>query len=115
MTTDTKIANRKNIADYFKTDELTTHRILMNTNWGFFVSHFGSDANKMWEEAHPFFYPSGISKDYTSMSIDFIADHFELFASKQFFAVAGWEHNPEINKMEWRYKSGYKNVSYGIS
>ena len=49
MTTNNKIANRQTIADYFGTDDLTTHRILMNTNWGFFVNHFGNDAQKMWK------------------------------------------------------------------
>jgi hypothetical protein len=57
METNNKIATRQTIADYFGTDDLTTHRILMNTNWGFFffVTHFGDDAQKMWDEAHPFF------------------------------------------------------------
>jgi len=110
MNTNNKIANRQTIADYFRTDDLTTHRILMNTNWGFFVSHFGDDAQKMWDDAHPFLYPAHPSKDYTSFSIDFIEKHFNLFAKNQFWTSAGWEFNPKINKMDWTYKSGYATV-----
>lgn len=106
--TNNKIATRGNIAAYFATDEETTHRILMNTNWGFFVTHFGSDAQNMWDEAHPFQYPAHPSKDYTSFSIDFIEKYFTLFANNQFWAAAGWEFNPKTNKMDWVYTSGYK-------
>lgn len=110
-TTDNKkIANRETIADYFGTDEAVTHRILMNTNWGFFVSHFGDNAQQMWEEAHPFIYAAHPSKDYSAFSIDFIEKHFDLFSKKQFWTSAGWVHNPKIDKMEWTYKSGYQTV-----
>lgn len=111
MNTNNKIANRSTIAEFFGTDELTTHRILMNLNFGFFKSHFGTDADMMWEAAHPFFYSNGIYRDYTSISLDFIANHFQLFSGKQFFTSAGWEYNEKINKMEYRYKSGYTNVA----
>ena len=105
-----KIATRTTIADFFKTDDLTTHRILMNLNWGFFATHFKDDANKMWDEAHPFLYPAHPSKDYTSISLDFIALHFDLFSKKQFVTSAGWEFNPQINKMEWTYNNYYIDV-----
>ena len=105
-----KIANRQTIANTFNTDELTTHRICMNTNWGFFVHQFGDDAQKMWDEAHPFTYPEHPSKDYTAFSLDFIAKHFELFSTSQFWTSANWEYNPNINKMEWTYKSGYQTI-----
>jgi len=110
MTINNKIATRPNIADYFNTDELTTHRILMNLNYGFFVSHFGDEAKKMWDEAHPFFYSAHPSKDYTSLSIDFIEKHFDLFSKKQFWTSAGWEINPKTNKTEWTIKKGYATV-----
>lgn len=102
-----QIANRQTIDDRFSTDSLTTHRILMNLNWGFFVAHFGKDAQKKWDDAHPFLYPSHPSKDYTAFSINFIEKHFSLFSKNQFFTNSGWEFNPKINKMEWTYKTGY--------
>ena len=108
--TENKIANRKTIRDYFGTDELTTHRILTNTNWGFFVTHFGDRAEKMWEEAHPFLNSAHPSKNYTLFSIDFIEKYFNLFANNQFFTSAGWEYNSKTNKTEWTYKSGYKTI-----
>lgn len=79
MTTNNKIANRKTIAHQFQTDELTTHRILMNLNFGFFITHFGDDAKAMWKEAHPFLYPSGL-QDYTSFSLNFLERYFNLFS-----------------------------------
>jgi hypothetical protein len=105
--TNNKIANRKNIANYFGTDQNTTHRILMNTNYGFFRNQFGDDAEKMWSEAHPFLHSAYPSIDYTSMSIDFIEKHFDLFANNQFYTSGGWEMNTQTNKIEWTYKTGY--------
>ena len=105
-----KIANRQTIRDYFGTDDLTTHRILMNCNWGFFATHFGDDAEKMWDDAHPFLYSSYPSKDYTSISIDFIEKYFDLFSKNQFWTTAGWKFNPKTNKVEWIYDSGYTKV-----
>lgn len=97
--TNNKIANRQTIADYFGTDQNTTHNILMNINWGFFRNHFGDDAEKMWTEAR--------SLTNWSISIDFIEKHFDLFANNQFYTSAGWVMNPQTNKIEWTYKSGY--------
>ena len=105
-----KVATKQSVADYFKTDDLTTHRIISNTSWGFFLTHFKDNAQEMWEEAHPFLYPAHPSKDYTSFSINFIEKHFEIFSKQQFWTSAGWEFNPTINKMEWTYKSGYRTV-----
>lgn len=106
-----KIATRQTISQFFKTDEVTTHRILMNTNWGFFVTHFGEKAQEMWDEAHPFLYQAHPSTDYTSFSIDFIQKHFELFARNQFWTNAGWQVNSKTNKTEWTYTSGYETIS----
>lgn len=105
------IANRKSIAEFFGTDELTTHRILQNLCYGFFISHFGSDADAKWEDAHPFTYPNNTAKDYTSISLDFIAKHFELFARKQFVTGSGWQHNEKTNRMEYTYTTGYVDVA----
>ena len=110
MKTNNKIANRQTISDYFGTDDLTTHRILMNINWGFFTTHFGNDAQKMWEDAHPFLYPENQFKDYSSFSIDFIEKHFDLFSKNQFFTSAGWEFDPKIKKYVWTYNSGYVTI-----
>jgi len=102
-----KVATRQTISDFFNTDSLTTHRILMNLNWGFFRTHFKNEADKLWDEAHPFLYPSHNSKDYTSLSIDFIQKYFDLFAGKQFVTSAGWEFSEITKKYEWEYKSYY--------
>ena len=110
MTTNNRIANRQTISDYFGTDDLTTHRILMNISWGFFTTHFGNDAQKMWDDAHPFLYPEHPSKDYTSFSVEFIEKHFDLFSKKQFFTSAGWEFDDKIKKYVWTYKSGYATI-----
>lgn len=111
MNTKKQIADRNTIAEHFKTDQATTHRILSNLNWGFFQTHFGADANKFWEEAHPFTYPAHPSKNYHAVSIEFIQNHFELFSKNQFCTSAGWEYNPQVNKMEWTYKNEYKKVT----
>lgn len=104
------VANRKSIAAFFGTDELTTHRILMNLCFGFFRSHFGADADAKWDEAHPFTYPNNPSKDYSSISLQFIAQHFELFSKKQFITGSGWVHNEKTNRMEFTYTTGYVDV-----
>lgn len=103
----TNIATRPNIALAFNTDELTTHRILMNLNWGFFQTHFGENAQMMWEAAHPFLYPSG-HKNFTEIDIQFIRSNFELFASYQFTTSAGWELNEKTRKCDWVYHSYYR-------
>ena len=82
----------------------------MNINWGFFITHFGNDAQKMWDDAHPFLYPENQFKDYSSFSIDFIEKHFDLFSKNQFFTSAGWEFDDKIKKMVWTYKSGYATI-----
>lgn len=110
-TQSTGIANRKSIAAFFGTDELTTHRILSNLCFGFFRSHFGADADAKWHEAHPFTYPNNASKDYTSISLEFIARNFELFARKQFVTGSGWQHNEKTNRMEYTYTTGYVDVA----
>lgn len=103
------IANRVNIAERFNTDELTTHRILMNCNYSF-VARFlgGENPDNVWTEAHPFSYPAYDGRDYTSMSLDFIAAHFETFASQSFKTTAGWKFNEKTGKMEWKYGSFYE-------
>lgn len=110
MNTTNQIATRKSIAVYFKTDELTTHRILMNLNYGFFKSHFGNDADSKWNEAHPFYYPNNIYRDFTSISLAFIAKYFDLFSTKQFYTTAGWKYNETTNRMDYSYDSGYVDV-----
>lgn len=102
-----KVANRNTIAEAFKTSSLTTHRILMNCNYGFFRSMFGENADKMWSDAHPFTYESGY-RDFMSLNIDFINENFELFASHAFTTWAGWEHNSKTGKTDWVYKNWYR-------
>lgn len=109
METKTKIiADRNTIADFFKTDSLTTNRILQNLNWGFFQTHFESPQIE-WDNAHPFLYPNHPSINYHEIDINFIKKHFELFSIKQFWTSAGWKFNSKKNITEWTYESGYKN------
>lgn len=105
-----KIADRQSIAAFFGTDASTTHRILSNLSFGFFRYHFGTDADAKWNEAHPFTYHNSCEKNYFLISLDFIADHFELFAKKQFKTGSQWQHNEKTNRMEFTYTTGYVDV-----
>jgi hypothetical protein len=105
------VATRPSIAEYFGTDELTTHRILMNLDWGFFAANFGDAAKEKWDEAHPFLCSAHPSKDYHSLSLKFIEQHFELFSTMQFTTSAGWEYNEKTGKMDWVYNSRYVKVN----
>ena len=111
MTTSNKIANRNTISTFFGIDELTTQRIMTNLSFGFFSSQFGIEADAKWNEAHPFMYANNINRDYTSISLDFVAKHFELFSKKQFFTKSGWKFNQETNKMDFAYESGYIDIA----
>ena len=104
-----KIADRESIETFFGLNELDAHNILMNLNFGFFATHFGVDADAKWIDAHPFFYPGNVYRDFSSFSLDFINKHFELFLNKQFFTSGGWELNPQTNRVEYVYHSGYIN------
>ena len=103
------IANRNTIASFFGLDELNTHNVLMNLNFGFFSAHFGADADSKWIEAHPYFYPNNVSRNFSSFSLDFVQKHIDLFLNKRFYTKSGWEFNEKTNKMEFTYKSGYIN------
>ena len=111
MTTSNNIANRNTISTFFGIDELTTQRIMTNLSFGFFTSQFGTEADAKWNEAHPFMYPNNINRDFTSISLEFVAKHFELFSKKQFFTKSGWKFNQETNKMEFAYESGYIDIA----
>ena len=103
--------NRNEISSFFGTDELTTHRLMYNLSFGFFAAHFGCDASAKWIEAHPSMYPNTNARNYEKISVDFISSYFELFSKKQFYTESGWKLNKEINKMEFRYSSGYIDIA----
>lgn len=107
MNASNKIANRESIKSFFGLNELDAHNILMNLNFGFFTTHFGIDADKKWNDAHPFFYPGNVYRDMTSISLDFISEHFDLFLNQKFYTAGGWEYNSQTNRVEYVYKSGY--------
>jgi hypothetical protein len=109
MNASNNIADRNTIASFFGFDELDTHNVLKNCNFGFFRTHFGDDAEKKWSEAHPFFYPGDVYRDFTSFDLDFVKNHIDLFLNKRFYTQSGWEFNEKTNKMEFTYKSGYIN------
>ena len=102
-----QIADRTTIAKAFGTDPLTTHRILQNLGWGFFRSHF-EDYDAKWAEAHPFTNEDG-SKSWNDIDIEFIRQHFELFAGKQFLTSSGW--GTVNGKTEWVINCRYENAS----
>lgn len=93
-------ANRDSIAFRFHTDYGTTHRILMNLNYGFFASNIPNPV-EAWKEAHPDGYHRGID-------LDFVEKHFVTFASKQFSLKSGWSHNLRNGKYEWQSESYYR-------
>jgi hypothetical protein len=68
-------------------------------------------AKEKWDEAHPFLCSAHPSKDYHSLSLKFIEQHFELFSTMQFTTSAGWEHNEKTGKMDWVYNSRYVKVN----
>lgn len=107
MNASNKIADRESIKSFFGLNELDAHNILRNLCFGFFKDHFGSDADAKWIDAHPFFCPGNVYRDFSSFSLDFINQHFDLFLNKQFFTSGGWELNPQSNRVEYVYKSGY--------
>ncbi len=111
-----RIANRITIAENFKTDSLTTHNILQNTNFNFikqFIANNNEEiAQQLWDECHPFKYPAHDSRDYFSMDIDFIKKYFLIFASKSFFTSSGWGKYDPIQKIvPYEYKSGYLEIA----
>ena len=77
-------ANRTSIQNHFNLSNKSTHRIMMNLNYGFFRYAFGNNADEMWNQAHPFMYPNSNRKDYFSFSLKFLEDHFSLFATNLF-------------------------------
>lgn len=102
-------ADRNTIAAELGTDSETTHRILCNLNWGFFVDHFGDLAEEKWAEAHPIMYPDGQWRDYFKFDIDFIRKHFDLFSKNQFQTSAGWGPLKD-GKYQWVVTSNYVQI-----
>lgn len=101
-------ANVQTVFETFKTDDLTTSRILNNCSYGFFVSHFGIEADNKWKEAHPFKYENHDSINYHEISIDFIKNNFELLATNQLTISSGWKHDKEAHKAYWDIEVTYR-------
>jgi hypothetical protein len=96
-------ANRETIAQVFKTDSLTTHRILHNLCFGFFATHF-QEPEEAWALAH---IHKGKLSFHLGVSIEWLKDNFELFASMQLC-----HHEPvwDAKLRCWSHPSSYVKV-----
>jgi len=97
-------ANRDTIADFFKSDDATTHRILQNLNFGFFRSLI-PDYDQAWEQAHIY---GGKVAYHKGINFEWLKRYVAIFAS---FKLVHYQPIFNLKLSSWDHPSAFVKVA----